>query len=66
MLAQVFRDFRADQTGSTAIEYALLGTLIAVALVASFTLFGDAVANMFGTGPGGASQVIATQVTKIP
>ncbi|KKB07603.1 Flp family type IVb pilin [Devosia chinhatensis] len=65
MLAQSFRRFFSDQTGATAIEYALLGTLIAVALVASFTLFGDAVANMFGTGPGGAGQVIASQTDKI-
>lgn len=58
MLAQIFKRFAADQTGTTAIEYALLGTLVAVALVASFTLVGDSVANMFGSGTDGSTATI--------
>lgn len=54
MLAQIIRRFAVDQTGATAIEYALLGSLIAIALIAGFTLVGDSVANMFGTGSTGA------------
>ncbi|MCP8885389.1 Flp family type IVb pilin [Devosia sp. XJ19-1] len=65
MLAQIIRRFAADQTGATAIEYALLGTIIAVALVASFTLVGDGVANMFGSGSTGAVGAIGNSVNKL-
>ena len=58
MLGQILKRFAADTSGATAIEYALIGTLIAVALVASFTLVGDAVANMFGSGTTGATATI--------
>lgn len=59
------RRFRADQQGATAIEYGLLAMLIALACVASFTIFGDALGNLFGIGPGGASDVIARQTEKL-
>jgi pilus assembly protein Flp/PilA len=65
MLAQILRHFAADETGATAIEYALLGTIIAVALVASFTLVGDAVANMFGSGSSGAVGAINNSVDQL-
>ncbi len=58
MLAQIFKRFAADQSGTTAIEYALLGTIIAIALVATFTLLGDNVANMFGSGTDGSTATI--------
>ena len=58
MLGQILKRCAADTSGATAIEYALLGTLIAVALVASFTLVGDAVTNMFGSGTTGATATI--------
>lgn len=54
MLARTLREFAADDRGATAIEYALLGTLVAIALVASFTLVGDSLANIFGTSSTGA------------
>jgi pilus assembly protein Flp/PilA len=65
MLAQTFKRFAADQSGTTAIEYALLGTIIAVALVASFSLVGDSVANMFGSGSDGAVGAINSSVNQL-
>ncbi|MHA6300289.1 Flp family type IVb pilin [Devosia sp. CAU 1758] len=65
MLAQNLRRFAEDTSGATAIEYALLGTLIAVALVASFTLVGDSVANMFGSGTTGATGTINNAVNSL-
>ncbi|MNT29411.1 Flp/Fap pilin component [compost metagenome] len=65
MLRQIVRRFAADESGATAIEYALLGTLIAVALVASFTLVGDGVANMFGSGSTGAVGAIDNSVDRL-
>lgn len=66
MLAQALKRLIDDKSGATAIEYALLGTLIAVALVATFTVVGDNVANMFGSGSSGAVGAIDNQVGKLP
>ena len=44
--------FWNDETGATAIEYALLGTLIAVAIVGSFVVLGDGVSGLFNNGAG--------------
>lgn len=65
MLAQILKRFAADQNGTTAIEYALLGTIIAVALVASFSLVGDSVANMFGGGDDGAVSALDNAVNQL-
>ena len=65
MVARILRRFIADQSGATAIEYALLGTMIGVAVVASFTVFGEALGNMFGSGTGLASDVFALQIDKM-
>jgi pilus assembly protein Flp/PilA len=37
-----------DEAGVTSIEYALLGTLIAVAIVSSVTLLGLNLGNLYG------------------
>jgi pilus assembly protein Flp/PilA len=37
-----------DESGVTSIEYALLGTLIAVAIVSSVTLLGLNLGNLYG------------------
>lgn len=51
--------FLRDDTGATAIEYGLLAGLIAVALISSMIVFGNAVTNLFGTdGVGSAGTVI--------
>ena len=39
--------FSADEAGASAVEYALLLAFISVAIVASVTTFGAAVANLF-------------------
>lgn len=41
--------FWADQEGVTAIEYALIGALIAVVIVASVAKLGEAVRNLYDT-----------------
>lgn len=58
--------FLSDESGATAIEYALLGTLIAVAIAGSFSVLGDSVANMFGSGTNGAATILSEQTAKIP
>jgi pilus assembly protein Flp/PilA len=50
MLAGFLGRFLGDDRGATAIEYALLASLIAVALLGTFIVFGDTVANLFSTG----------------
>ncbi len=64
MLAQTFRRFVCDQSGATAIEYALIAMVVAVALVSSFTIFGDALGNLFGGGTGGAREAITSQIDR--
>lgn len=65
MLVQLLKRFVADQGGTTAIEYALLGTIIAVALVATFAVIGNDVANMFGGGDDGAVSALDNAVGKL-
>lgn len=55
----MLRRFLRDEGGTTAIEYAVLGTVIAVALAGIFALLGDNVSNVFGTGTGGPAEVMA-------
>lgn len=43
---------REDDRGATVAEYALLVALIAVAVVAAITLFGEALGDFFGSLPG--------------
>ncbi len=57
--------FITDETGATAIEYGLLAGLIAVALISSFAVFGDALFNLMGYGTGGAANVIESQAAKL-
>lgn len=61
MLGETIEAFRADETGATAIEYGLIAALIAMAVIGSFTIMGDALFNLMGTGTGGAAEVIAEQ-----
>jgi pilus assembly protein Flp/PilA len=41
------KKFLANESGATAIEYALIASLIAVAIIASVTLLGTQVQNTF-------------------
>ncbi len=58
----LIKRFWRDEAGATAIEYGLIAAMIAVAAIASFTLLGNAVIDLFGHGAGGASEKIAEQV----
>ncbi|WP_323013770.1 Flp family type IVb pilin [Devosia sp.] len=61
-MTKIFARLMKDESGATAIEYALIGTLIAVALVGTATIFGDTLRELFDNG---ATDVIATQVDKL-
>ena len=43
------RIFLRNEQGATAIEYALIATLICVAIIGVLTLYADNVGNMFDT-----------------
>jgi pilus assembly protein Flp/PilA len=45
----LFNRFIADQSGVTVIEYALLGSIMAVAIVVWATMIGTSVSNTFTT-----------------
>lgn len=63
MSVRLFRRFLRDQSGATAIEYAILGTLIAVALAATFGALGGTVGNLFNHG--GTTEILNQQSNKI-
>jgi pilus assembly protein Flp/PilA len=44
---QIWRAFLKNKQGATAIEYALIGTLISVALISGFSAFSDSLNNRF-------------------
>jgi pilus assembly protein Flp/PilA len=48
-LRTFFSNFTKDQSGVTAIEYALIAALIAVAAIAAFTLVGTNLSTTFST-----------------
>lgn len=65
-MAKAIGAFLADETGATAIEYALLGTLLAVTIVGTFAVLGDSLFNLMGAGTGGAADVIGNSTETIP
>ncbi len=42
------KDFIADESGATAIEYGLIAALIAVGIIAAATLLGNSLSGLFG------------------
>lgn len=62
MLAARLGAFLRDEAGATAIEYALIGTLIAVALAGTAAVFGNTLQELFNNG---ATDVIAAQADKL-
>lgn len=62
MLVARIRSFLADERGATAIEYALLASLIAMAIIASSVVLGDGLKGLYNNG---ASDVLASQAAKI-
>lgn len=65
MLARLLKAFISDDRGATAIEYALLGTLIAIALLGTVATVGNNLFNLMGEGPGSAATVMAEQSAKL-
>ncbi|UYN98468.1 MAG: Flp family type IVb pilin [Devosia sp.] len=61
-MVEILKRFGRDESGATAIEYGLLAAMIAVALIASFTVLGNTIIDLFGVGAGGAADVIETQL----
>lgn len=45
----IFKRFRKNEDGATAIEYGLIAALVAVALIGALTLLGTDLAALFGT-----------------
>ena len=45
----VFQNLINDRAGVTAIEYSLIGALIAIAAIAAFTLVGTSLSTTFST-----------------
>jgi pilus assembly protein Flp/PilA len=41
------KDFAADTAGATAIEYALIGTLISIIIVSSLNIMGTSLSSFF-------------------
>lgn len=46
---RLIRSFLCDESGATAIEYALIGGLISIAVISGATAVGNGVGNLFGT-----------------
>lgn len=65
MFAEMIEAFRDDECGATAIEYGLIAALIAVAVIASFSVLGNSLVNLMGAGTGSAANIIAVQSDKI-
>ena len=45
----IIKSFLADESGATAIEYALIASLVAVALIAGATRFGNEIGTTFNS-----------------
>ncbi|MGQ5718077.1 Flp family type IVb pilin [Pseudochrobactrum asaccharolyticum] len=43
----IFKRFRKNEDGATAIEYGLIAALIALAIISGATLFGDSLDGLF-------------------
>lgn len=63
-MTQVIRFFE-DQEGATAIEYALLATLIAVGAIFSFTVLGNGLVELFGSTESGTGSVLDDATGKV-
>ena len=52
----VLKRFLQDESGATAIEYGLIGSLIAVAVIGGFSSLADAIASLWGDNNGSILQ----------
>jgi pilus assembly protein Flp/PilA len=53
--AKVLAGFLADESGATAVEYALIVAGIAVAIIASLNAIGTAISHTYGTAGAAAN-----------
>jgi pilus assembly protein Flp/PilA len=51
LIKKLINDLLRAEKGATAVEYALMATLIAVAIVGAVTIFGNAVVALFNSVP---------------
>jgi Flp pilus assembly pilin Flp len=51
--------FLRCESGATAMEYALLATIVAVGLAATFAILGDTVLSLFSSGTGTPGEAIS-------
>ena len=58
MLKARMQAFAEDESGATAMEYALLAALIGIAIVGTFAALGNTMQSLFNNG---ASQTIANK-----
>lgn len=45
---RLIRSFLCDESGATVIEYALIGSLISIAIISGATALGNGIGNLFG------------------
>ena len=57
--------FLKDEAGATAIEYALLAALVAMALVGTLVAVGNSLEAVFGAGTGGPTDVINDATSRL-
>ena len=62
MTRATIKAFLNDESGATAIEYALLATLIGMTIIVSVLATGDNLRNMFG---GNSASVLEAQAAKV-
>ena len=48
-MLKTLTDFYSDESGATAIEYGLIGALVAVGIIAALTTFGGSLSGMFNS-----------------
>ena len=57
-MKQLFTRFIEDESGSPAVEYSMIATVIAVALMAAFMGLGDGIASLFSGNEGSIGSAI--------
>ena len=62
-MAHRLATFLRNEDGATAIEYGLIAAMIAVGAIASFTILGNGLTNIFGSTEQGAGVVFENAMT---
>lgn len=57
----LFKRFRKNQSGATAIEYGLIAAIIAVGIIAAATTLGPVLSDLFGIKPAVTTEAPATK-----